>query len=432
MSFGTRRLDRPGLEDQRAEPAGRFVSVAAPLEARLQAAPADIELLVPAGDDPRFEPEISIVIPALNEEITIGEFVDWCKEGLASAGVPGEILIVDSSSDRTPLIALEHGARVLRAPKRGLGRAYIDAVPYIRGRLVIMGDCDLTYDFRQIKDFVDRYHEGYEFVMGSRFKGTIEPGAMPKLHRYFGTPLTTWIMNSIYHSSYSDIHCGMRALTKSALERIGLRSQSWEYASEMVLKASRLGLRTAEVPVHFYRDREGRLSHLKRSGFLTPWKAGWINLKVMLIYTPESFLLKPGFVLFVLGSLLTISLGAGGYTIGPIGFNLHWMLFGMTIAVLGYGCLQTGVLARRIHRLRSSVETPLSGWLTYDRGMAIAAALVFCGLVLTAPLVWQYGTGGLKLTHVSHPAVTGLFLTVMGFQTFCFTLLLEMVRRLAR
>ena len=394
--------------------------------------PTEIELLLPADDDPSVVPEISIVIPALNEEITIGEFVDWCKIGLANAGAVGEILIVDSSSDRTPQIALERGARVLRSPKRGLGRAYIDALPYIRGKAVIMGDCDLTYDFRELKGFVDRFREGYEFIMGSRFKGTIEAGAMPALHRYFGTPLTTWILNSIYRSDYSDIHCGMRGLTKSALERIDLRSQSWEYASEMVLKASRLQLRTAEVPVHFYKDREGRLSHLKRSGFLTPWKAGWINLKVMLVYTPESFLLRPGFAFFILGSLLTISLSGGGYTIGPIGFNLHWMLFGMTLAVLGYSCIQIGVLARRIHRLRYGGERALTGWLTYDKGMGGAALLVFLGLLLTSPLAWQYAQGGLTLTHVSHPAVTGMFLMVMGFQTFCFTLLLEMMRRVAR
>ncbi len=404
----------------------------APLRTQPGAAPSAIELLVPANDDPSLQPEVSIVVPSLNEQITIGEFVDWCKEGLAKAGVRGEILIIDSSSDSTPQIALEHGARVLRAPKRGLGAAYIDAMPYIRGQFIIMGDCDLTYDFRELKDFVDRYREGFQFVMGSRFKGSIEPDAMPRLHRYFGTPVTTWIMNSIYHSGYTDIHCGMRGLTKDALERIDLRSTSWEYASEMVLKASRLGLRIAEVPVRFYKDREGRLSHLKRSGFLTPWVAGWINLKVMLIYTPESFLLKPGFLLFALGALLTISLSAGGYTIGPIGFNLHWMLFGVTLAVLGFGCVQIGVLARRIHRLRSGADLSFSGWLTYDKGMAIAAVLVLAGLALTSPLVFQYAQGGLRLTHVSHPAVTGLFAMVMGFQTFCFTLLLEMLRRVAR
>ena len=391
--------------------------------------PTKVELFLPANDDAVLQPEVSIVVPALNEQITIGEFVDWSKEGLAKAGVRGEVLIIDSSSDLTPAIALEHGARVLRAPKGGLGRAYIDAMPYIRGRYVILGDCDLTYDFREIKDFVDRFHEGFEFVMGSRFRGTIEADAMPKLHRYFGTPLTTWIMNSIYHSGYSDIHCGMRGLTKAAFERIDLRSQSWEYASEMVLKASRLRLRSTEVPVHFYKDREGRVSHLKRAGFLTPWKAGWINLKVMLVYTPESFLLKPGFALFVLFSLLTASLAAGGYTVGPVGFNLHWMLFYITMAVLGYGSVQIGLLAPMNHGLRPGLDRSVARWLTYDRGMIAAGLLMACGLLLNVLLLIQYLGSDLKLYRVSNGAVFGLFLIIIGFQTFGFTLLTEMMRR---
>ena len=233
-------------------------------------------------------PTVSIVIPCLNEEICIGEFIDWCHQGLCDAGVSGEILIIDSSSDRSPEIAEEHGARVLRVPKRGLGRAYIDAVPHIRGTYVIMGDCDLTYDFRELKPFVNELEKGNHFVMGSRFAGYIEPGAMPNLHRYFGTPLTTWILNMIYGTRYSDIHCGMRAMTREALLRIDLDSQSWEYASEMVLKAARLKLRTVEVPVRFYKDREGRLSHHKRSGWLSPWFAGWINLKAMFLYARTS------------------------------------------------------------------------------------------------------------------------------------------------
>ena len=158
--------------------------------------------------------ELSIVVPALNEEITVGEFVDWCKEGLKRAGVSGQILIVDSSTDDTARIVLEHGGEVLRTPKRGLGRAYIDAIPYIRGKWIVMGDADLTYDFRELAPFVEEFRKGAEFVMGSRFRGSIEKGAMPGLHRYFGTPLTTWILNRIYRSNYSDIHCGMRGLTR--------------------------------------------------------------------------------------------------------------------------------------------------------------------------------------------------------------------------
>ena len=226
-----------------------------------------LRLLLPDSD--LSDPELSIVVPALNEAQTIGEFVDWCKEGLERAGVTGEILIVDSSSDNTSTIALAKGARVLRAPKRGLGRAYIDSLPFIRGKYVIMGDCDCTYDFRELRPFVEKFRGGFEFIMGSRFAGMIEAGAMPPLHRYLGTPVTTWILNVIFRSHFSDIHCGMRGITRQALVRMGMLSQSWEYASEMVLKSVHMGLRTGEVPIRFLKDRDGRMSHHKRSGWFT-------------------------------------------------------------------------------------------------------------------------------------------------------------------
>lgn len=374
--------------------------------------------------------ELSIVVPALNEEITAGEFVDWCKEGLRRAGVTGQILIVDSSSDNTPNVVLEHGGEVLRTPKRGLGRAYIDAIPYIRGKWIIMGDADLTYDFRELMPFVQAFRGGAEFVMGSRFRGSIEKGAMPALHRYFGTPLTTWILNRIYRGKYSDIHCGMRGLTRGALDRIDLKSQSWEYASEMVLKAARLGLVTAEVPVKFYKDRKGRVSHLRRMGWLSPWIAGWLNLKVMLVYTPDSFLLKPGVVLTFVGLLLSFALAAGPITIGPIGFSLYWMLLGVTCSTLGYSCIQIGVLARITHGLRPGSLDPMLRFLTYNRGMFISMALVMLGIILLGTLVYQYLTHGLRLEGVSHPAIFGLLLVILGFQSFCFTLLVEMSHRM--
>ena len=141
----------------------------------------DVVLHLPEHDVD--EPELSIVVPAADEELTVGEFVEWCKQGLEQAGIAGEIVIVDSSRDRTSDVALEHGARVAKTPRRGLGRAYIDALPLIRGRYVLMGDADLTYDFRELRPFVEKFREGYEYVMGSRWKGTIEPGSMPRLHR---------------------------------------------------------------------------------------------------------------------------------------------------------------------------------------------------------------------------------------------------------
>jgi glycosyltransferase involved in cell wall biosynthesis len=389
-----------------------------------------IEHLVP-GDSSPGNVELSLVVPALNEEITVGEFVDWCKEGLKRAGVVGQVLIIDSSTDDTARIVLEHGGEVLRTPKRGLGRAYIDAIPYIRGKWVVMGDADLTYDFRELTPFVEEFRKGAEFVMGSRFRGSIEKGAMPGLHRYFGTPLTTWILNRIYRSNYSDIHCGMRGLTRAALEGIDLKSQSWEYASEMVLKAARLGLATAEVPVRFYKDREGRVSHHKRMGWLSPWRAGWLNLKVMLVYTPDSFLLKPGMVLTVLGLLLSLALARGPIMIGHIGFSLHWMLLGMTCTTLGYSCIQIGLLARVMHGLRPGFVDRVRNVLTYDRGMLISCGLLLLGTMLLGTLVYRYVNHGLRLDAISHPAILGLLLIVLGFQTFCFTLLMEMAQRVA-
>ncbi|MFH1227534.1 MAG: glycosyltransferase family 2 protein [Planctomycetota bacterium] len=391
----------------------------------------EISLLLPENYNTSGDTELSIVIPALNEEITIGEFVDWCKDGLKRAGVTGQILIVDSSTDKTAAIALSRGAEVLKTPKRGLGRAYIDAIPYIRGKYVLMGDADLTYDFREIAPFVAKFREGYEYVMGSRFKGTIDKDAMPNLHRYFGTPVTTWILNTIYGSHFSDIHCGMRGITFECLKRIGLQSQSWEYASEMVLKAARLRMRIAEVPVKFYKDREGRTSHHRRAGFFSPWIAGWINLKVMLIYSPDLFLLKPGLALFIFGLLLSLSLVKGPYSIGYIEFNLHWMLFGVTCATLGYSFMQIGVLAQIIHKLRPILGEWVKGVVSYNRGIILSVIMTGCGLGLNGFLLWHYIAGGLRLTGFSYPAIFGLLLIILGFQTFCFTLLLEMIQRVS-
>ncbi len=394
-----------------------------------RSAPTAIEHLLPPGSQPG-PVELSLVVPALNEAITVGEFVDWCRQGLKEAGVSGQILIVDSSTDATPDIVLAHGGEVLRVPKRGLGRAYIDALPYIRGHWIVMGDADLTYDFRELALFVAQFRAGAEYVMGSRFRGSIEKGAMPPLHRYFGTPLTTWILNRIYRSRYTDIHCGMRGVTREALGRIDLKSQSWEYASEMVLKAARLGLRIAEVPVKFYKDREGRLSHHRRMGWLSPWIAGWLNLKVMLVYSPDSFLLMPGSILLPVGLALSLALAViGPFTLGGVGFNLHWMLLGLTCATLGYSFIQIGVVARIMHGLRSGIAGRVQRWLTYDRGMMVAGLCVALGLALVGRFGWHYVQGGLRLEQISYSAIFGLLLIVLGFQTFGFTLLLEMAQR---
>ncbi len=393
----------------------------------------EVRLLVPANDAER--PEISVVIPALNEQVTIADFVGWCQEGFRKAGVVGEVLIVDSSTDQTAEIALARGARVLKTPRRGLGRAYIDAIPYIRGSSVLMGDADCTYDFREIGAFVEKFRAGYEFIMGSRFRGYIEPGSMPPLHRYLGTPATTWILNFLYSSSFSDIHCGMRGITRDALQRLQLDSQSWEYASEMVLKSVHLRLRTAEVPVRFLKDREGRLSHHKRSGWFSPWQAAWINLRAMFVYGADFFVYRPGLILLALGLLLTLPLTFGPVKIGPVTFSLYWMLAGFTATLVGLQAVYFGAIARILYDFTGAARRKWLARVPYTRTVLMSAAVFVIGIALTLPLVSSYVEHGLALPQdwgpASYMAVTGLLFIVAGFLTFVFTLLLHAAAKLA-
>lgn len=390
--------------------------------------PDDVEerLLIPERDV--LEPELSIVVPALNEELTIVEFLAWCKEGLDQAGVVGEIIIVDSSTDQTAELALAHGARVLKTAKRGVGRAYIDALPHIRGRFVLMGDCDCTYDFRELAPFVERLRAGDEFVMGTRTKGRIEPGAMPILHRYFGSPATTFIFNRIYRTHFSDIHCGMRGLTLDAFRRMHLRSESWEYASEMILKASRLGLRSSEVPVVFYKDKPGRDSHLVRAGWTAPWKAGWQTLRVQFLYAPDFFLWLPGWIMFGLGLALSTALAFGPIDLGLFGLDLHTLLLGAMLTMLGYSAIQLATLARVHYGFNPEFSARARRFLSYNRGLFIAFALIVLGLIPNVRMLVIWISRGFRLSGLDYPAVYGLTLIVVGFQTFAFTLLLHVFR----
>ncbi len=393
----------------------------------------DTELLIPAADVA--DPLLSIVVPALDERLTIAHFVEWCKTGLAAAGIRGEILIVDSSRDETPRIALAHGARVLRTPQRGLGRAYIDAIPYIRGKYVLMGDADCTYDFRELSGFVAKFRAGYEFIMGSRFRGVIEPRAMPALHRYFGTPVTTAILNTLYSTGFSDIHCGMRGITRAALSRLGLESQSWEYASEMVLKAVCLNLKTAEVPVHFMKDPAGRRSHMKRNGWREPWRAGWINLRAMLLFGADFFLLGPGLALLALGLLLTVPVSLGPLPLGPVTLSLNWMLLGLTFSAVGLQCFYLGCIAQVMYHYSAARSRRWLRLFSYNRAMLASGLAGLAGLALGLPLVREYLAGGLRLpprpTPQMHLAVLGLLLLIAAFHTFSGTLVLHAAARRA-
>lgn len=395
--------------------------------------PHDQTLYVP-GDDVA-DPALSIVVPALNEEAVVGTFMDWCREGLDKAGVTGEVLIVDSSTDHTPEIVLAKGGRVLKVPKRGLGRAYIDAIPFIRGKWVLMGDADCTYDFRELADFVRAFEAGNEFVMGSRKRGYMEPGSNPWLHRYLGTPVTTWILNLIYGSRFSDIHCGMRGMSREALVAMDLRSQSWEYASEIVLKSVHMGLRTAEVPVRFYKDRDGRVSHHVRAGWFSPWHAAWINLRAMFIWGADFFCLVPGVAMLLAGLLLTLPMVGGPQTLGPVTFSLNWMLLGLVLGVVGLQAAMTGLIARVIYDRTGRRRARILQAFPYDRTVLAAIGLFVLGIALATPLVADYLRHGLALaepsTGTNHRAIVGLMSIGFAFLVFVNTLVLHAAALLA-
>ena len=382
----------------------------------------------PADAEPD-QVEVSIVVPALNEELTIEEFVVWCRQGLDRTGVSGEILIVDSSTDDTASRAIAKGARVLKTERGGLGRAYRDAISSIRGRYIIMGDADCTYDFRELEPFLEKFHQGYEFIMGSRFRGYIEPDSMPSLHRYFGTPLTTWILNLLYSSRFSDIHCGMRGISRDALIRMDLQSDSWEYASEMVLKSVQMKLRTAEVPVRFYKDRDGRLSHHKRAGWFSPWLAGWINLRSMLVHGAEFFALRPGAMLFALGLLLTLPLSFGPLTLRGLTFSLYSMWFGVVLAAVGLPSFYMGCLSQLFHDYSGQARARWLKLFSYNRSILASMAMVVSGIGLVCPLLAEYRAHGFSLSRqvgpVHHLAITGLLFLMIGFVNFIFTLVLH-------
>ena len=392
----------------------------------LETQSSELKLLVPDNDVP--DPEVTILVPSLNEELTIGIFIDWCRQGIASSGTRVEILIVDSSTDRTAEIARSGGARVLKTPKRGLGRAYIDAIPFVRGKFVILGDADCTYDFREIKPFIEAFHNGGEFVMGSRFKGSIEKNAMPPLHRYFGTPLTTWMLNWMFSSRFSDIHCGMRGIRLEALSRMDLRSQGWEYASEMVLKSVHMKLRTLEVPIRFLKDPEGRLSHMKRRGWMEPWRAGWSNLQAMFVYGFDFFLMKPGAALLVIGLMAMIGLLGGPISVGGIQFSSNAMLFAMALAILGQSMLSSAIIGQIIFDYSGRAQAGFERMFPYNLTVFGAMIGAITGALLVTPLINSYVSNGYTLPMIgieTNWAIFGLWLIITAFQGFVSCLMIR-------
>jgi glycosyltransferase involved in cell wall biosynthesis len=275
--------------------------------------------------------ELSVVMPCLDEAATVGICVKKAMEALSLHGIRGEVIIADNgSTDGSQQIAQEMGARVVEVERRGYGSALQTGIGAANGQFVLMGDADDTYNFAQLDEFVAKLREGYDLVMGNRFKGAILPGAMPALHRYLGNPVLTGLGRLFFKSPVGDFHCGLRAFRKDAIQRLELRTMGMEFASEMIVKAAAFGLRVTEIPTTLAPDRRNRPPHLRT------WRDGWRHLRFLLLYSPRWLFLYPGFALFALGIVVSAFLLPGPLRIGGVAFDVHTLLFAAMCILIGF------------------------------------------------------------------------------------------------
>lgn len=329
------------------------------------------------------ELEISVVIPALNEELTIVHCVEKAKKAIAALGVPGEVLVADNgSTDRTRAVAEAAGARVVPVEGRGYGRALRGGFSAARGRWLIMGDADGSYDFEQAPRYVEKLRQGCDFVVGNRFQGALEPGAMPFLNRHLGTPVLTAIMNLLFRTGLGDVNCGMRGLTKAAFERMGLKADGMEFATEMIVKASLLGLRIAEVPCDLHKDLRDRPPHLRR------WRDGWRHLRFMLLFSPTGTFIVPGAAFLALGGLGLLGVTARDAFAPDAASWLgsRHILTSLLFWLTGTSVLGLGIVAQEAdYQERFDAANPVSAFLhrtfSLEKGLIIGAALVLIGLI---------------------------------------------------
>jgi glycosyltransferase involved in cell wall biosynthesis len=358
--------------------------------------------------------EVSVVLPCLNEEATVGAVVDEAFVGLQRAGVTGEVIVVDNgSTDDSALIAAEHGARVVREERRGYGSAYLAGLAAARGDLLVLSDADGTYPLHDLGALLEPLREGRDLVVGSRLRGEIESAAMPWSHRWLGNPLLTGTLNILFRAGVSDAHCGLRAVRRSALEALDLQTTGMEFASEMVVKAAKRGLSIGEVPIS-YRSRVG-------SSKLSPYRDAWRHVRFMLVHSPTFLFLIPGGLLFAIGFVGALALSGGPIDLFGRTWELHAMIFAAIATLVGAQIVQLGVFARTYAVLFLSEHDPmLEGlWRRFrlEHGLAVGAALFLAGLVLLGYVVVRWIALGFENLHEEHLSVLGMTLVGLGAQT---------------
>ncbi len=355
--------------------------------------------------------EVSIVMPCLNEAETLSTCITKAQWFLNHHHLTGEIIIADNgSTDGSQNIAAEHGVRLVQVRDRGYGSALRAGIAAARGQYIIMGDADNSYDFTQLLPFIDQLRLGYDLVMGNRFKGGIEPGAMPPLHRYLGNPVLTWIGRLFFASPCQDFHCGLRGFRKDAIESLGLRTTGMEFASEMVVKATLYRLKIAEVPTVLSPDGRSRAPHLRS------WRDGWRHLRFLLLYSPRWLFLYPGLLLMLVGFVSTILL-ISGPKVHTLLYSSSAMLIGFQIAVFSvftktFG-MNEGLLPkdRRFQKLLRNINLEV--------GLIVGTILILLGLggTVYAFSTWQQHFFGeldpAKTMRVVIPSVTCF---ALGFQ----------------
>jgi hypothetical protein len=359
--------------------------------------------------------DVSVVMPCLNEETTIASCIDRAREGLERAGLTGEVVVADNgSTDRSVEIARAHGARVVHVPGRGYGAAYRGGFAAARGRVVVMGDSDDTYDFSRLGDLVGRLEQGADLVLGSRLKGDISPGAMPWLHRYVGNPLLSATLNLFYRTRISDTHSGFRAFRRDAYERLGLRTTGMEFASEMLIVAARSGWRIAEIPIA-YHPRAGESK-------LRTFRDGWRHLRLLLLYSPTHLFTVPGLAMAALGFAILAALVGGPIEVAGRVVDFHVMFVGALLATLGTEVSLLGVFARS-WRARPR-------WFTLERGLTLGLVTFLAGFGLNAWILAEWLAAGLGELMEVRKAIVGMTLMVVGAQIGFASFFLDVLRGL--
>jgi glycosyltransferase involved in cell wall biosynthesis len=378
----------------------------------------------PLADTPPVlgEKLVSVIIPCLNEAENIEQCVSAAREAMDAAGIAGEVIVADNDSeDASAELAAGAGAHVVHEPRRGYGSAYIAGFKAASGTYIVMADADLTYDFNEIPRFVAELDDGAELVMGDRMDN-IQPGAMPWLHRYIGNPILTGLLNLFFRTGVKDAHCGMRALRTDVLPRLDLRTTGMEFASEMVIRASKEKLRIAEFPIEYHpRGGESKLSS---------FRDGWRHLRFLLVHSPTHLFIVPGTVLAGVGTLI-VALVGGGLDLFGRSWGIHALIGGALLMVVGTQVLALGLCAHAYGTYFMGERDPwfdrMRARFRLEHGLLLGGLFVLIGFVLGGIIVGTWISHGFGSLADEHMAVVAATLLIVGIQIFFSSFLLSIL-----